>query len=226
MLGAGSSLIGRIAEDARSCAKRRWNWRSKASCRSRERGEKPKEEKRSLFRELGLPYVSDPAVTRHLTAFLEPTGAGARRHPVQRRLLHPGDSAASAWRTWWGTGTARRPEIFENRDLDLAVAGGAAYYSYVRSTGSGVLVRGGLPRTYYIGLGEPQRWQVPGGVPGAARRRRRRRRIEIDSDDSATGGEPARVVPPVQLADAHRRQARRRGRVRRRRSRTCTCMRR
>src|SRR6185295_14715664 len=48
----------------------------------------------------------------------------------------------------------RRPEIFENTDLDLAVARGAAYYSYVRSTGSGVLVRGGLPRTYYIGLGE------------------------------------------------------------------------
>ena len=39
-----------------------------------ERGEAPKEEKRSLFRELGLPYVSDPAITRHLNAFLEPTG--------------------------------------------------------------------------------------------------------------------------------------------------------
>ncbi len=51
---------------------------------------------------------------------------------------------------WYG----RRPEILENSDLDLAVARGAAYYSYVRSTGSGVLVRGGLPRTYYIGLGD------------------------------------------------------------------------
>ncbi|HYI91908.1 MAG TPA: Hsp70 family protein, partial [Bryobacteraceae bacterium] len=30
--------------------------------------DKPKEEKRSVFRELGLPYVSDPAVTRHLAA--------------------------------------------------------------------------------------------------------------------------------------------------------------
>src|SRR5207248_7966204 len=38
-------------------------------------GEKPKEEKRSLFRELGLPYVSDPAISRHLSAFLE-GGAG------------------------------------------------------------------------------------------------------------------------------------------------------
>ena len=41
------------------------------------------------------------------------------------------------------------PLIFENQDLDLAVAVGAAYYSYVRSTGSGVLVRGGLPRAYF-----------------------------------------------------------------------------
>ena len=51
---------------------------------------------------------------------------------------------------WYG----KRPEVFENRDLDLAVATGAAYYSYVRSTGSGVLVRGGLPRTYFIGIGD------------------------------------------------------------------------
>ena len=46
-----------------------------------------------------------------------------------------------------------RPVIFENRDLDLAVAVGAAYYSYVRATGTGLLVRGGLPRSYFIGLG-------------------------------------------------------------------------
>ncbi len=71
---------------------------------------------------------------------------------------------------WYG----KRPEILENRDLDLAVARGAAYYSYVRSTGSGVLVRGGLPRTYYIGLGRTRRRQDRGRVPGAARRRRRR----------------------------------------------------
>ena len=36
--------------------------------------------------------------------------------------------------------------------LDLAVAVGAAYYSYVRTSGAGVLVRGGLPRAYYVGL--------------------------------------------------------------------------
>ena len=41
------------------------------------------------------------------------------------------------------------------------MARGAAYYSYVRSTGSGVLVRGGLPRTYYIGLGEAREGKFP-----------------------------------------------------------------
>ncbi|HWE53210.1 MAG TPA: Hsp70 family protein [Bryobacteraceae bacterium] len=117
------------------------------------RGEKPKEEKRSLFRELGLPYVSDPAVSRHLAAFLESAGQ------VPDAILFNGGffipeicrtRVADILENWYG----RRPEIFENRDLDLAVASGAAYYSYVKSTGSGVLVRGGLPRAYYVGLND------------------------------------------------------------------------
>src|ERR1051326_7351444 len=120
-----------------------------------ERGDFPKEEKRSLFRELGLPYVSDPAITKHLNAFLEGTGQ------VPDAILFNGGffipeicrhRVAEVVGNWYG----KRPEVFENRDLDLAVATGAAYYSYVRSTGSGVLVRGGLPRTYFIGIGEPQ----------------------------------------------------------------------
>jgi molecular chaperone DnaK (HSP70) len=116
-------------------------------------GEGPKEEKRSLFRELGLPYVSDPAISRHLAAFLE--GAGATPDAI---LFNGGffipeilrERVADVLENWYG----KRPEIFENRDLDLAVASGAAYYSYVRSTGAGVLVRGGLPRSYYIGLND------------------------------------------------------------------------
>lgn len=116
-------------------------------------GEKPKEDKRSLFRELGLPYVSDPAISRHLSAFLESAGQ------VPDAILFNGgffipeilrQRVADILQNWYG----KRPEIFENRDLDLAVASGAAYYSYVRSTGSGVLVRGGLPRAYYVGLND------------------------------------------------------------------------
>jgi molecular chaperone DnaK (HSP70) len=117
------------------------------------RGEKPKEEKRSLFRELGLPYVSDPAISRHLAAFLESAGQTPDAILFNGGFFIPEvcrARVADLLESWYG----RRPEIFENHDLDLAVATGAAYYSYVRSTGAGVLVRGGLPRSYYIGLND------------------------------------------------------------------------
>ncbi|MGA3025955.1 MAG: Hsp70 family protein [Bryobacteraceae bacterium] len=116
--------------------------------------DEPKEEKRSLFRELGLPYVSDPAVTRHLAAFLS-----ANENARPDAILFNGGffipeicraRVADVVERWYG----RRPLILENQDLDLAVAVGAAYYSYVRATGAGLLVRGGLPRTYYIGVGD------------------------------------------------------------------------
>ena len=114
--------------------------------------DKPQEEEKSPFRELGLPYVSDPAVTRHLAAFLASAG-GARPDAI---LFNGGffipeilrERVADVMEHWYG----HRPVIFENRDLDLAVAVGAAYYSYVRSTGAGLLVRGGLPRSYFIEL--------------------------------------------------------------------------
>ena len=152
VLGSGSALIGKslkteiLREEALELA-------LDGFLPYTERGELPKEEKRSLFRELGLPYVTDPAVTRHLNEFLEPTGQ------VPDAILFNGgffipeilrERVADVVGKWYG----RRPEILENTDLDLAVARGAAYYSYVRSTGSGVLVRGGLPRTYYIALGD------------------------------------------------------------------------
>jgi molecular chaperone DnaK (HSP70) len=116
--------------------------------------DKPTEEKRSLFRELGLPYVSDPAVTRHLAAFLT-----ANEEAKPDAVLFNGgffipdicqQRVADVMERWYG----RRPAILENRDLDLAVAVGAAYYSYVKATGAGLLVRGGLPRSYYVGIGD------------------------------------------------------------------------
>src|SRR5580692_15985 len=119
-----------------------------------ELSDKPKDEDKSLYRELGLPLVSDPAVTRHLAAFLESAG-DARPDAI---LFNGGffipeilrQRVADVMEHWYG----KRPVIFENRDLDLAVAVGAAYYSYVRKTGAGLLVRGGLPRAYFIGLGD------------------------------------------------------------------------
>jgi molecular chaperone DnaK (HSP70) len=114
--------------------------------------DKPQEDASSPYREAGLPYVADPAVTRHLAEFLASAG-DVRPDAI---LFNGGffipeilrQRVADVMEHWYGN----RPAIFENRDLDLAVAVGAAYYSYVRSTGAGLLVRGGLPRAYFIGL--------------------------------------------------------------------------
>ncbi len=116
--------------------------------------DKPQQEKQSVFRELGLPYVSDPAITRHLAEFLQ--SSPAAESGVDAILFNGGFFVPQIFRErvrdvvehWFG----RRPLVFENTDLALAVAVGAAYYSYARSTGSGVIVRGGLPRAYYLGL--------------------------------------------------------------------------
>jgi hypothetical protein len=155
--------------------------------------DQPKEEEKSPYREIGLPYVSDPAVTRHLAAFLKSAGGGTgpERPPLQPvttggpaatgsvvppeyrgakpdAILFNGgffipevlrQRVADVMEHWHG----RRPVILENRDLDLAVAVGAAYYSYVRATGAGLLVRGGLPRAYFIELGF---FQLGGGDQG------------------------------------------------------------
>ncbi|MEO8127735.1 MAG: Hsp70 family protein, partial [Bryobacteraceae bacterium] len=113
--------------------------------------DKPKEEKRSLFRELGLPYVSDPAVTRHLAAFLSTAEGTPDAILFNGGFFIPGicrQRVADVMERWYG----KRPLLLENHDLDLAVSVGAAYYAYVRSTGAGLLVRGGLPRAYYIGI--------------------------------------------------------------------------
>jgi molecular chaperone DnaK (HSP70) len=139
--------------------------------------DKPAEEKRSLFRELGLPYVSDPAVTRHLAAFLS-ANEDAKPDAV---LFNGGffipdicqQRVADAMERWYG----RRPAILENRDLDLAVAVGAAYYSYVKATGAGLLVRGGLPRSYYVGIGDNEAvCLVPRGAEEG-------QTLELDSQD-------------------------------------------
>jgi molecular chaperone DnaK (HSP70) len=139
--------------------------------------DKPAEEKRSLFRELGLPYVSDPAVTKHLAAFLS-ANEDAKPDAV---LFNGGffipdlcqQRVADVMERWYG----KRPVILENRDLDLAVAVGAAYYSYVKATGAGLLVRGGLPRSYYVGVGESEAvCLVPRGAEEG-------QTLELDSQD-------------------------------------------
>ena len=141
-------------------------------------GEHPKDEKQTqnMFRESGLPYVADPAISRHLWAFLESAGQQPDAILFNGGFFIPDilrERVADILANWYG----KRPEVFENRDLDLAVASGAAYYSWVRSTGQGVLVRGGLPRAYYVGLSDTTAvCLVPRGAEEGDT-------VEVDRDD-------------------------------------------
>lgn len=110
----------------------------------------------SGFREFGLPYAADAAITRYLAAFLsQHTDANGARMPdyilfnggvlaspaIRQRLL---DVLAS-----WFDG--HPPRLLENGRLDLAVSRGAAYFGQVRR-GEGVRVQSGLSHAYYIGI--------------------------------------------------------------------------
>ncbi len=122
---------------------------------------RPKETQAMGLREVGLPYASDPAVTRHLAAFLDgraPTAilwnGGVMQAPQLRERVV--NVIAS-----WFPGTELR--ALGGSDLDLAVAHGAAYYGLVRR-GRGVRIRGGTARSYYIGV-EQAMPAIPGFEP-------------------------------------------------------------
>jgi hypothetical protein len=138
----------------------------------------PQRQRRVALQEFGLPYASDAAVTRHLARFLRqqasaaehgavrrgPSGLAAPTHvlfnggvlranPIRERLL----ATLNAWLQAEGLAPAQ-PLLGE--DLMHAVARGAAYYGLAR-LGRGVRIRGGIARSYYVGI-ETAMPAVPG----------------------------------------------------------------
>ena len=121
--------------------------------------------------EIGLPYAADPAITRHLARFLG----------QQAGSLHTGGSMIAPSAVLFNGGVFKAAELrrrvldvlsdwagkpvpeLQSSDLDLAVARGAAYYGQVRR-GKGVRIRGGVARSYYVGL-ETAAPAVPGVAP-------------------------------------------------------------
>jgi uncharacterized protein YjeT (DUF2065 family) len=115
--------------------------------------------------EFGLPYVADPAVTRHLAAFLARHETAAREAlgetapstgdlPVPDAVLLNGGvfrSAALRGRLLdvLGGWRGRTLAVLENREPELAVARGAVAYALAR-TGTGPRIRGGSPRSFYL----------------------------------------------------------------------------
>ena len=131
----------------------------------------PLRQRASGFREIGLPFESDTAVTRHVAAFLQAHGQQVGK-PVRPThvLFNGGVFKADLLRQrfldvlgeWYGD--QRAPELLEGQhDLDHAVARGAAYYGWAKNRG-GVRIRGGAARAYYVGI------ETAGlAVPGAPR---------------------------------------------------------
>jgi molecular chaperone DnaK (HSP70) len=133
--------------------------------------ELPVTARRTGLQQLALPYAADPAVTKHLAAFLTRQAALARPGEAFVRptavLFNGGVFKAAALKErvlevlgqWLGT----RPKELPGADLDLAVARGAAYYGWVRE-GHGIRIRGGTARAYYVGV-ESAMPAVPGMQP-------------------------------------------------------------
>jgi molecular chaperone DnaK (HSP70) len=127
--------------------------------------EEPKRAARVALQEVGLPYVQDPAITRHLAAFIRAHAAAGRAAlSVEAGLPRPdaillnggvfnsnrlSERLVKVVSSWW----PEYPEIpqLPHQSLDLAVARGAAFYGLVRH-GLGRRISGGSAHALYMGL--------------------------------------------------------------------------
>src|SRR5208283_1765426 len=128
----------------------------------------------SGLREIGLPYEGDPAITKHLAAFLRQaalamsSGAKALSPTDDRSVMAIPDAVlfnggfclpeiareriTEAISHWFGRKNhGWRPRVLRNDSVSSAVAAGAAYYGRVRR-GTGLHVRAGSARSYYIAM--------------------------------------------------------------------------
>jgi hypothetical protein len=145
----------------------------------------PREARRTGLQEFGLPYASDPVISKHLARFLTRSlqnvtasdkldalvGPRAGRQALMPTavLFNGGVLKAGPIRarvldllaSWNGGQAVRELEGFEP---DLAVAQGAAIYGRHRATGKGIRIKAGASRSYYIGL-EASMMAIPGFRP-------------------------------------------------------------
>jgi hypothetical protein len=129
----------------------------------------PAVQRRVGLQELGLPYAADAAITRHMARFLRQQAAGAEHGSVRRGpsgiacpthvLFNGGVLNAGLVRqrimetlnAWLADEGMQPAAALSGEDLMHAVSRGAAYYGLARR-GRGVRIRGGVPRTYYVGV--------------------------------------------------------------------------
>lgn len=144
---------------------------------------RPQARPRGGLTQIGLPYAHDPAVTRHLAAFLGRHAKATEKisgfsGKASGTLLHPTvllfnggvmkgsaltERIVSTLNAWLESEGAPPVRVLPAADLDLAVARGAATYGLVRK-GKGLRIRGGTARAYYVGI-ESAMPAVPGLEP-------------------------------------------------------------
>jgi molecular chaperone DnaK (HSP70) len=127
------------------------------------------------FQEIGLPYAADAAITKHLAHFLVKHRKSIEQKSSQCKdekktsgvnvvLFNGGVFKSTLLRQRildnlesWSKGPIK---MLSHQDLDLSVAVGAASFG-IAKRGKGIRIRGGAPRTYYIGI-ESSAPAIPG----------------------------------------------------------------
>lgn len=136
-----------------------------------ELSDRPQENRKAGLRTFGLSYASDPAITRHLAAFLSrhcidqesgdvrlPTtilfnGGVTKATVLQQRIV----DTIRDWAEAHDTG------VLSGNKPDLAVALGACWYGKVRR-GEAIRIKAGSAHAYYVGI-EASMPAVPGFTP-------------------------------------------------------------
>ncbi|HEV3422891.1 MAG TPA: Hsp70 family protein [Paraburkholderia sp.] len=167
LLGAGSKLIGgaRSAELTRQEVEQIIVDGFFPAVSAEARPGRP----RGAIVEFGLPYASDPAITRHVAAFLSRLAAPSREAlglsatddgalPMPDTLLLNGgvfraealtERLAGTLSNWRGAPV----HVLHNDNPDVAVARGAVAYALARA-GQAPRIGGGSPRSYFLVLDE------------------------------------------------------------------------
>ncbi|QDT13083.1 Hsp70 family protein [Planctomycetes bacterium K23_9] len=169
VLGRGSSLIGGTIS-AELTKQETSNLIVEGFFPKCDATDRPVQQAASGFQDIGLPYESDAAITKHVAAFLaDQAGSDQASGPLRpSHLLFNGgvfrsetlrDRMQETVASW----CEATPQILGGRgDLNTAVAIGAAYYGWSKSNG-GIRIRGGTARSYYVGI-ETAGLAIP-GVP-------------------------------------------------------------
>lgn len=131
----------------------------------------PNTKKRMGLRTLGLDYAADPAITRHLAAFISRhcTDLETGDLTIPTTVLFNGGVTKSNALTGRIVGVlnswldGETVDVLTSANLDLAVSFGAASYGNVRRHG-GVRIKAGSARSYYLGI-ESSMPAIPGFEP-------------------------------------------------------------